>query len=303
MTKILVTGASGFIGKNVAEHFLKKDYEVYTCASSPTDLPGISNHFSVNSLNANYLPVFKKQEFDFVVHCAGSGSVAYSFEHVEEDYLKNTESSFRLLNAMKQAGSKARVIYLSSAAVYGNPVVLPVSEKSAIEPLSPYGFHKGMAEKICEEFHRMFQLNVKVVRIFSAYGEGLKKQILWDIYTKSKANKTEITLFGSGKETRDFIHVSDVIQAIDLLLNQPGNSFEIYNLASGSETPIEKIAALLLSELNYPGKLIFNGQIKPGDPLRWLSDIDKITSLGFAPQVNLEQGIKKYTQWLKESGF
>ncbi|MBK8926141.1 MAG: SDR family oxidoreductase [Crocinitomicaceae bacterium] len=298
MKKILITGSNGFIGSHAKRYFTDSNYAVYSCdTGSQQDQ---QNYFSININQPDYKKIFAATDFDLIIHCAGTGSVAYSFQHPDDDYLRNTTSCFQLLKAMQQANSKAKFIYLSSAAVYGNPQSLPIAENSQTNPLSPYGKHKLLAEQVCKEYAELYNLKICVVRIFSAYGEGLKKQLLWDIYQKFKENKNKITLFGSGNETRDFVHIDDVMLALSIIAESNQTKFEIYNIASGIETKIKAVAETLLNELNFKGELFFNGATKAGDPTNWKADLSKMNDLGFAPKISLDEGIKRYTSWLKE---
>lgn len=298
MKKILITGSKGFIGSHAIKYFTAFGNTVYSCDIG--DQINQTNYFSIDVNQPDYEQIFAATDFDLILHCAGTGSVAYSFQHPEEDYLRNTESCLHLLQAMRQRKSKAKLIYLSSAAVYGNPASLPVTENSLSNPLSPYGKHKLMAEQLCREYGELYNQKICVVRIFSAYGEGLKKQLLWDIYQKFRENKNKITLFGSGNETRDFVHIDDVMLALSIIAESNQTKFEIYNIASGIETKIKAVAETLLNELNFKGELFFNGATKAGDPTNWKADLSKMNDLGFAPKISLDQGIKRYTSWLKE---
>jgi UDP-glucose 4-epimerase len=140
------------------------------------------------------------------------------------------------------------------------------------------------------------------LRIFSAYGPGLQKQLLWDVFQKSQ-QATSIKLFGTGYESRDFIFVTDIIQAIALIIERGAFDGSAYNLASGTETTVQEIVAELLKALSYSGQLAFSGASRSGDPINWQADISRLTSLGFTPNVSIHQGIRYYTTWLSEKGL
>ena len=166
-------------------------------------------------------------------------------------------------------------------------------------PVSPYGKHKLFAEELCKEYNEHFNSQTCSLRIFSAYGPGLKKQILWDIFKKSQDGGT-VTLFGTGNETRDFIYVADIIRAIELIIKNGSFNAAVYNVASGIEISMKNMAALLLKEMGYSGELIFSGNERPGDPKNWRADINKLKAMGFEPSFTLENGIKEFVKWLEE---
>jgi dTDP-glucose 4,6-dehydratase/UDP-glucose 4-epimerase len=188
---------------------------------------------------------------------------------------------------------------MSSAAVYGNPEKLPISESFACRPLSPYGKHKLFAEEICAEYYEYFGIKTCSLRIFSAYGPGLRKQILWDIYQKSLQADT-ISLFGTGKETRDFVYINDIVDAIDKVVLAGNFNAGIYNVGSGREITIRELTEIFLEEVDYRGKLIFSGNERMGDPINWQADISLVRTLEYEPKYSIKAGIKQYIQWLKE---
>jgi UDP-glucose 4-epimerase len=139
-------------------------------------------------------------------------------------------------------------------------------------------------------------LNAAVLRIFSAYGSGLKKQVIYDLCRKLHENaNTNISLFGTGEESRDFIHADDIAAGIDHAITHELNG--TYNLASGIETKISNLANRLRILCKSQAELIFTGESRAGDPLRWQADISKLTATGFRPETTLDVGLKQYHDW------
>ena len=162
------------------------------------------------------------------------------------------------MDCIRKNSPASKFINLSSAAVYGNPKVIPIMEDTPLNPISPYGFHKEFAERICNEFSQLFGIKCLSLRIFSVYGPGLKKQILWDINKKIQESKeSRIELFGSGEESRDFIYVDDLVNAIQLIANKGDFKGEVYNVANGQEITIKEVATLFVNEINPNIKLNF----------------------------------------------
>jgi UDP-glucose 4-epimerase len=164
-------------------------------------------------------------------------------------------------------------------------------------PVSPYGFHKKIAEEICLSYHNNFNIDVGIVRYFSIYGNGLQKQLLWDACKKIyKLDK--VVFFGTGKETRDWIHVSDAVSLLyDFSLKLEG--YEVINGGSGIETSINEIIRMLNESMEKPANVEFNGVVKEGDPLHFWADIAKSASLGWKPVITIEDGINEYVQYFK----
>jgi UDP-glucose 4-epimerase len=189
-------------------------------------------------------------------------------------------------------------VLLSSAAVYGNPVSLPITEEATPAPLSPYGYHKLQCELIGEEFARIFGLPVASARIFSAYGVGLRRQVVWDICEKAIV-QGGLRLRGTGGESRDFVHAVDVAGGIAAMVEKAPMRGERYNLASGEETTIATLAEKLLAFLGCAAKPEFGAQENRGDPKNWRAETARLRALGFQPRVSLDEGLRGVATWAR----
>lgn len=294
--KVLVLGSKGFIGSHCVEYF-KLRYEVWSCdIVIDYDEP---NYILLDPVNDNFEDTFKSEKFDLCINCSGAASVPDSYKNPQRDYVLNTYNVFKQLDAIRKHNPGCKYINLSSAAVYGNPISLPVKEDQKLNPISPYGLHKKMAEDICKEFHKVFNLKTCSLRIFSAYGPGLKKQLFWDLDRKRKASDT-IELFGTGRETRDFIYITDLIKAIEAIgVNSVFNG-EVVNVASGIETKIEDAVRIFYETSEKKTDYKFIGENRKGDPINWVADIQKLEKLGYTGEVSLKDGLQNYSKWLRE---
>lgn len=293
MKRVLVTGAGGFIGSAVVKKLELNNYivEEWDRFEGPS-LKGIDMNDSeriIEGLNA-FRP-------DIVIHCAGCADVGNSIKNPDADFIGNVGITHNLLFAMHKAQlDKTRFVFLSSAGVYGNPVSLPITEDMKLNPLSPYAVHKVMCEDLCCYFMNNYGMDVKIARIFSAYGKGLRKQIFWDMYNKSvKTGKLE--MFGTGNESRDYIHVNDVVQSI-YLLAVSDTSDVIFNVANGEEITIRKATEYFADSMGIDD-IQFNGVVREGDPLNWRADISKMRSIGYEKTVEMGQGISDYVDWVE----
>jgi UDP-glucose 4-epimerase len=173
-----------------------------------------------------------------------------------------------------------------------------------VEPISPYGIHKAAAEFLVTHYARLHGLRASLLRMFSAYGEGLRKQVVWDLCRKVMAAQqdgTPVTLHGTGDETRDFIHAADIARAALLVAQHPpASGTQIINIASGTETSIRTLAETVVQALGSKTAPAFNGARRAGDPVNWRADISRLRALGFAPAVPFVEGISKCVFWQKE---
>jgi dTDP-glucose 4,6-dehydratase/UDP-glucose 4-epimerase len=259
-----------------------------------------SRHWLINPRDVRFEELFESTDFDVCINCSGAASVGESHTDPRRDYELNVVNVVRLLDAIRRYRPACRFLNLSSAAVYGNPAALPVSETSKVRPISPYGLHKLQAEQLCSDYARFFEMNTCSVRIFSAYGPGLRKQLLWDLHRKAQSG-SRIELWGTGRESRDFIEVSDLCLALRLVCEHSAFEGEVVNVASGQEITIEYVVRLFIDFYNENHTHFFNGRTKTGDPLNWRADIGQLRCFGFEPEVLIEQGIRRYVEWVKDS--
>ena len=296
--KLLILGSEGFIGRHCVDFYLAAGATV--AGADLYEQPGSSyTYYKISRLSPELDEVLAKGPFDAVINAAGSGNVPYSMTHPLIDFEANCLDAIRVLETIRRYSPSSRYIHLSSAAVYGNPESLPVAEEQALQPLSPYGYHKLIAEQLCKEYTALFNLSTAIVRPFSVYGPGLQKQMFWDIYKKTQVDAGTISLFGTGKESRDYIYVKDLVMALDCILQKGEMKGEIYNLASGQETTIAEAVKIYFKALNMPPRYQFNGVVRAGDPLNWCADITRLTKLGFAAATSLEQGLANTAAWIK----
>lgn len=295
--RILIIGSKGFIGSHLTDHFNSDiQNEVYGCDISQESNP---YYFQVDKLAASYEEIFKSNKFDICIYAGGNGSVPFSIEQPDIDFLLNTNTVNNLLSSISLHQPQCKFLNMSSAAVYGSPATLPINESVAIKPISPYGWHKYMSEIICKKYYSLNKIKTISLRVFAVYGERLTKQLFWDIYGKIQKSN-EITLFGTGKESRDFIYIKDLVNAIDLVIKKGDFNGETYNVSSGIETTIHEAAHEFCRIYDENIKITFSGQTKAGDPINWRADISRLTSLGFKSNIDLKTGLKNYIKWLKE---
>ena len=299
MKTIIITGAGGFIGRALARYFTASGYTVYgldRLDSEKAPLSSLAKYIQAELPSPIFRDLLQQWRPDAILHCAGRASVTAAMENPQSDYVDGPALTFDLLENVRINSPKCIFLLLSSAAVYGEPRFLPVNENVVPQPISAYGFHKWQSELICREFASLFGLRTASARVFSAYGPGLRRQVIWDITRKALLDP-EVHLQGTGKESRDFIHVNDIARGLETLMNGTPSRGEVYNLASGQETRIADLAALILKILNSTKTLQFSGKLPPGTPRNWRADISSISRLGFKPEISIETGVTDFVEW------
>lgn len=294
--KILVIGSKGFIGSHCID-FYKKDNEVWGCdviAEYNSD-----HYIWIDSVDSDYHEIFINHKFDVCINCSGAASVPFSLENPYNDFKLNTLNVFKLLDAIRLHNPECKFITMSSAAIYGNPETLPISTSQTASPVSPYGYHKCYAEDICEEYSRFWGVKTCCVRIFSAYGPRLRKQLFWDLYNKFENNDV-VELWGTGNESRDFIFITDLVRALDLIIRNSEFNGNKVNIANGGQTTIREVVETFAKVLGSDKAIRFKGTNRTGDPINWEADIQSLKNWGYKQEVSLKDGIEKYIQWIKK---
>ncbi|HEY5811040.1 MAG TPA: NAD-dependent epimerase/dehydratase family protein [Terrimicrobiaceae bacterium] len=292
--KIAIIGSQGFVGAHCYSYF-EQNNEVW--GADISNKLAQQNFFPVEREHTDFGIIFHEHEFDLCINASGNGLVSKSLESPLFDYELNVFNTIKILECIRTKQPSCRFINLSSAAVYGNPETLPVQESSPLNPISPYGWHKRYGEEICTEYWKLHGIRSLTLRIFSLYGENLRKQLFWDIYQKTCESK-RIILFGTGDETRDFLYIRDLMQVFSRVILASSFEAEALNVAAGVEISIRTAAELFCQALDPTIEITFNGNTKKGDPSNWRADISKLQRMGFAPEYTFEQGIKHVAQWI-----
>ncbi len=278
---IAIVGAKGFLGNFFYKKFESLNYLVIAI-NNDDDLGQLKNNESIK----------------LVINCAGSSNVPKSLESPIVDFEKNSLLVIRILDNLRQNKRKdIRFVNLSSAAVYGNPVSLPISEVQRPNPISPYGYHKLISEIICKEYSQIYGLENISLRIFSAYGVPQRKMLFWDICEKANTNNKEISLLGTGRESRDFIHVEDIFMQLLIVLNNAVFSGEVINIANGEAVEIKRVADLFCEFWPSSLKINFSQEKRSTDPVNWCADITLLMEWGYSKSISIEKGIHDYIKW------
>lgn len=297
--RALVIGCTGFLGRTISAELASNGWEVVGVARKSAD----DFTYPVHEIDLVSQPIrglLRDLAPELIVHAAGTASVAGSLVEPLNDFAQNVSACASLFDAVRHETHHTRLILLSSAAVYGNPASFPISESTPPNPISPYGYHKWLCEQLAQEYHRVYGLAICTLRIFSAYGAGLRRQVLWDICQKVFTEQY-VELAGTGEETRDFIHAADIAAVVARLAGQ-SSAYDAtpFNLASGQSVAIRSLAEMLIGELAPDTPLTFSGIRRLGDPMNWSADISRLKKLGvLSSSISLHEGIADYARWAR----
>lgn len=315
--KYFITGACGFIGSNLAEHILntEKEAEIYVIddlsMGSIENLPDDARiFFTKGSVTDRSLmeQMLSSHQFDYIFHLAAVASVADSVARPVETHQVNFESVLLLLELVRTYQKQLkRLVFSSSAAVYGDEPTVPKKEESVIRPLTPYAVDKFAAERFVLNYAHLYHVPTSAVRFFNVYGPKQNPKspysgvisILMDRYAQLKeGKKVHFNLFGDGCQSRDFVFVKDVIQALLLVSKGESSIGEVYNVGTGKETTLNDLIHNL-NELLHVTLPVSYQQSREGDILTSVANISKLTSLGYHATYSIFEGLKEYITYQK----
>lgn len=306
--RIWITGAHGFIGRHLAAGLAADGGRVAGIGHGHWPAPEaarwgvdqwLNGEISASNLHAlqsvTGLP-------DVVVHLAGGSTVGAALAQPREDFERTVSTTVELLEWIRLNAPQTCVVAVSSAAVYGAAHAGPIPEGTPLEPYSPYGWHKAMMESLCRSYASSFGLRCVVARLFSVYGAGLRKQLLWDLCTRLAGDESSIELGGTGDERRDWTDVRDVVRAIARLPAIADARVPVVNVGSGVATPVRDIARAIVSRWDAgraPRAISFSGRSRRGDPFSLQADSACLARMGHTWQVPWQQGIADYVDWFR----
>jgi len=291
---IVVTGGSGFIGTHLCEHLIDAGHSVRIIDIVPPKMGVKAEFVRASVLDAARLTRLLEGA-DGVVHLAALIDVASSVSDPYSDFSVNAEGTINVLEAARHAGVK-KVAFASSAAVYGEPVRLPVDEEHPTAPMSPYGAAKLAAEKYVLLYNSLYGMENSALRLFNVYGEGQNAASPYSgVITKfanAIAEGNQPIIFGDGEQTRDFVHVDDVCDAFVRSIEGQGCGSPI-NIASGVETSVRELLETMCGICGADFSPTYMPERK-GEIARSVADIKLAKKkIGYAPKMALSQGLRE----------
>jgi UDP-glucose 4-epimerase len=289
--RVVVTGGAGFVGSHVAAYLVERGFKVVAVdnlerASALKRLEEAGVPLVVGDVRSVDLP-----PAEAVVHAAAYINVEESWERPYDYMWNNAAATARVAKRCAEAG--ARLVYISSAAVYGEPQRLPIDESHPTRPLSPYGLSKLAGEQIAQ----MLAPGAAVLRLFNVYGPGQTGPyagVVSKFIERAKGGLPPV-IYGDGSQTRDFVHVADVAQFVEVVLDR--GAAGVFNVGTGRAVSIRELAAIVMRLAGLGGEPLY-GPPRPGDIKHSAADVTKAKLLGWRPQIPLEEGLRGlWTTW------
>jgi UDP-glucose 4-epimerase len=310
MANYLVTGVAGFIGSHVAERLIARGDSVrgvdsftnyYSRSLKEANLSGLleSDRFVLDELDLSSCDLDSVlKDVDAVCHLAAQAGVRASWGRSFETYTDcNIIATQRLLEACK-GRPLTRFVYASSSSVYGDTDDLPMRERGATCPVSPYGVTKLAGEHLAVLYHRNYRLPTVSLRFFTVYGPRQRPDMAFNKFISAALSDRPIEVFGDGGQTRDFTFIDDIVDGVVSALAQ-GSPGEVYNLGGGSRVSLNEAIDTLERVMGIRIERQ-HGDSQKGDVRDTLADGSKARSeLGFAPSVGLEEGLAREFEWLR----
>lgn len=302
--RVLVTGGAGFIGSHLAEELARKGQEIIVFDNLRTgklkNLAGVK-HIFVNADLRDYDMVKSAfRDCECVYHLAALTSVIESMEKIEECVSINLQGTLNILKVAKEKRVK-KVVFASSAAVYGDSPELPKTETMRLEPKSPYAITKADGEYYCNLYNDFFGVPAVAARFFNVFGERQDPNSAYasaiPIFIKKALRNEPITIFGDGTQTRDFIYVKDIVKALIFLIENSCTG--VYNIGYGSKTDINSLVNLI-KELTGSDSEIRYLPERAGEIKHSFAAVDKLMDLGFEPDFAIKDGLMRTIEFMRK---
>lgn len=285
MDRVLVTGSSGQVGSYVVDALRERGRAVEGLDLRPSPW---------TTLVADVRAPPPLDEIDTIVHCAAQVSVPSSIEDPPMDASHNVQGTVAMLERARRLDAR-RVVLISSAAVYGNPVKLPCRESDPVAPLSPYGLSKLVGERYGAVYRELYGLDIVTLRPFNIFSprqdpENPYSGAISRFVAAARAG-APATIFGDGSATRDFVHARDIVQAILLALEHPRAPGRVFNVGTGEATSIRALAEEVRAIWGAP--MPRAGPPRAGDSPHSCADISALRALGYAPTTSLARDLRE----------
>jgi UDP-glucose 4-epimerase len=303
--RALVTGGAGFIGSHLVERLVDFGARVTVVDDLSTGrLENLRGVMSRIDLDVRPLGTVLNEpgvllDCDVIFHLAANAYIPPSVDDPAYDYGLNLETTFRLLEVLRRAERRPRLVNTSSAGVYGNPERLPIRESDPTVPISPYGVSKLAAERYVAVYSQLYGIPASSVRLFSVYGPRQRKQVVYDLIDRLARDPCRVEVIGDGTQERDFVYVDDVATAMILVSEHAPARGEALNVASDSTHSISQLVSGICDAMELRPEIAYTGQVRPGDAERWSVDTSALRMLGYEARTSLVKGLRATWDWYR----
>ena len=300
--RVLVTGGAGFIGSHLTEELVSMGYQVTVLDNlkfgNIENIKAVTPNIQfVKGDIRNASVVYQLVEkTDIIFHLAANASVPYSVEHPTYDFETNAVGTFNILEAARQSKKIEKIIYASSAGVYGEAKYVPMDENHPLQPISPYGASKLAGEKLGFAYKNTYGLPFVAVRIFNVYGPRQPRYVIYDFIKKLKSNPKQLQVLGSGEQVRSFCYIEDAVKGLILIMEK---GVDVYNLSGENPISIRELAYLIAKQISPQAELVFGEKPWKGDINILIGDLSKLKDIGFKPKVDLQTGLSLTIEWFE----
>lgn len=303
MRLAIVTGANGAIGQTVVGELSRAGWRVAGIGHGPVQwiAPQAIDHWIAGDVNGENLDVLADRagKPDLIINLAGGSAVGPSLLTPLSDFDRTVNTTAKLLNWTWTHAPKAQFVYISSAAIYGGGHATPIIETTPATPLSPYGHHKYLAEELVRYWAKQFDIASAIVRPFSVYGPGLRKQLIFELCRRLSQSDAPLTMSGTGREQRDWVEIGDIARMIVGAAEHASTATPTFNASSGTGTTVHDTVAALIEAWGDRRPFSFDGQVRASDPAYLVGSARRLEELGVAAATPLAEGLAKTVRFFR----
>lgn len=299
MARVLITGATGFIGTNLVKKLCHMGYQVNGISKSG----GMINDTLIDAADCTDQEPLNRycedKSFDGIIHLAASVPSSFYDETARQSVIQNVKMTMNLLEVFRKRSGRV-FVYASSTSIYGYPERFPITEETPPQPDGFYPLGKFFGELLCQQYQREYNLTTAILRISAPYGPGMRRETVIGKFIRKALLSEDIPLYGTGTRSQDFTYIEDVVNAIVLAYESKASG--IFNVSSGTSTSMKQLAEIVLSTLSKSkSNIIYSGINDPQEDYHAAFSFEKARkTFSYQPRFSLKEGLQKYVEAIRE---